>query len=34
MLQDHPAFAEYDILSVFNADAPFWFEVIIGIASY
>ncbi|KAF1800578.1 hypothetical protein V8B55DRAFT_1578977 [Mucor lusitanicus] len=26
MLQDHPAFAEYDILSVFNADAPFWFE--------
>lgn len=28
MLQDHPAFAEYDILSVFNADAPFWFEVI------
>lgn len=27
MLQDHLPFAEYDILSVFNADAPFWFEV-------
>lgn len=26
-LVDHPAFAPYDILSVFNADAPFWFEV-------
>jgi hypothetical protein len=26
-LADHPAFAPYDILSVFNADAPFWFEV-------
>ncbi|KAI8642246.1 hypothetical protein BD408DRAFT_443606 [Parasitella parasitica] len=26
LLQDHPTFAEYDILSVFNADAPFWFE--------
>ncbi|RCI05098.1 hypothetical protein CU098_005077, partial [Rhizopus stolonifer] len=25
-LSDHPAFAPYDILSVFNADAPFWFE--------
>lgn len=26
-LSDHPAFAPYDILSIFNADAPFWFEV-------
>lgn len=26
-LPDHPAFAPFDILSVFNADAPFWFEV-------
>jgi hypothetical protein len=26
-LADHPAFVPYDILSVFNADAPFWFEV-------
>ncbi|KAI8372654.1 hypothetical protein EDC96DRAFT_438776 [Choanephora cucurbitarum] len=25
-LADHPAYASYDILSVFNADAPFWFE--------
>lgn len=27
-LTDHPAFAPFDILSIFNADAPFWFEVI------
>jgi hypothetical protein len=26
-LPDHPVFAPFDILSVFNADAPFWFEV-------
>lgn len=26
-LSDHPAFSPFDILSVFNADAPFWFEV-------
>lgn len=26
-LPDHPAFSPFDILSVFNADAPFWFEV-------
>lgn len=26
-LSDHPAFAAFDILSIFNADAPFWFEV-------
>ncbi|KAI9473534.1 MAG: hypothetical protein EXX96DRAFT_578397 [Benjaminiella poitrasii] len=25
-LSDRPAFASYDILSLFNADAPFWFE--------
>ena len=25
-LTDRPAFAPYDILSVFNADAPFWYE--------
>ncbi|CAO3653892.1 unnamed protein product [Mucor hiemalis] len=25
-LPDNPAFSPFDILSVFNADAPFWFE--------
>ncbi|KAI8975664.1 hypothetical protein BDF20DRAFT_622875 [Mycotypha africana] len=25
-IDEHPAFAPYDIQSVFNADAPFWFE--------
>lgn len=26
-LVDHPAYAPFDILGIFNADAPFWFEV-------
>ncbi|KAG2209445.1 hypothetical protein INT47_008288 [Mucor saturninus] len=25
-LTDHPAFAPFDIIGIFNADAPFWFE--------
>ncbi|GAA5801878.1 hypothetical protein HPULCUR_007335 [Helicostylum pulchrum] len=25
-LDDHPAYAPFDILSIFNADAPFWFQ--------
>ncbi|KAI8878673.1 hypothetical protein K501DRAFT_151978, partial [Backusella circina FSU 941] len=25
-LSDHPSYFPYDIISVFNADAPFWFE--------
>ncbi|KAI8394091.1 uncharacterized protein BYT42DRAFT_30326 [Radiomyces spectabilis] len=26
-LNRHPTFAPYDIQSLFNADAPFWFQV-------
>lgn len=28
-LVDHPAYAPFDIVGIFNADAPFWFEVNI-----
>lgn len=27
-LSEHPSYFPFDIISVFNADAPFWFEVI------